>query len=182
MVVPFIDLLFKFKFRRRKEGLAGGKKVSLFDKLHDKKAGTPIGGGILLITVITFLFAILFPSLASLGINIRSSFPLGPELLVVFFTFISFGLIGLLDDLIKIFGKPKPGKLGSVFGLTKVQKFGLQWFFAFIIAFFLYQLLGIKILHIPFLLFFTSFLPSIFITSKFPSNFICSLKFTLTIV
>ncbi|MEJ2441429.1 MAG: hypothetical protein P8Y06_00710 [Patescibacteria group bacterium] len=53
LVVPFIDLLYKVNLLRRKEGSERGRK-SLFDKLHDKKAGTPIGGGVLIILVVTF--------------------------------------------------------------------------------------------------------------------------------
>ncbi len=151
LVIPFIDLLYKFKMLRRKEGDFRGKKESLFDKLHDKKAGTPIGGGILLITVVSVMFPFLFSFISNMGVFIHTSFKLNYELLVIFFTFLGFGAIGLLDDLVKIFGKPKPNIYGSVFGLSKTQKFGLQWILAFAISFMLYFLLGIQILHIPIL-------------------------------
>jgi phospho-N-acetylmuramoyl-pentapeptide-transferase len=68
---------------------------------------------------------------------------------LIFFTFISFGVLGLIDDLVKIFGKPKKGLFGAVYGLTRFQKFALQWVLGGIIGFFIYQYLGIKILHIP---------------------------------
>lgn len=148
LVVPFIDLLYKIKLTRRKES-AGVNKKSLFDKLHDKKAGTPIGGGILLIVVVSVLFALIFPLIIYLGVFIQSSFKLNNELVIIFFTFISFGLLGLVDDVIKIFGKPKEGALGAVIGMTKGQKFGLQLVLAFSAATLLYSLLGIHILHIP---------------------------------
>ena len=50
LVVPFIDLLYKFRLIRRKEAPKKGK-IPLFDKLHDIKAGTPVGGGILIIAI-----------------------------------------------------------------------------------------------------------------------------------
>lgn len=151
LIVPFINLLYKIKLVRRKEGDVKGKKISLFDKLHDIKAGTPVGGGILLILVVTVLFLIIMPLVTRLGVFIKSSFDLNSELTVIFLTFISFGALGLVDDIKKIFGKPRAGALGAVYGLSKTQKFALQWFLALIIGFFIYQHLGIKILHIPLL-------------------------------
>jgi phospho-N-acetylmuramoyl-pentapeptide-transferase len=126
IVVPFINFLYALKLTRRKEAPKEGK-VPLFDKLHDIKAGTPIGGGILIILIVTSLFFILFPLASYLGIFIQTSYNLRSELIILFFTFLSFGLLGLLDDLIKIFGKPVKGALGLAFGLTRRQKFILQW-------------------------------------------------------
>lgn len=147
LVVPFIDLLFKLNLTRRIEG--SKKNKALFDKLHDIKAGTPIGGGILVVLVVVTLYALLIPLIRYMGVFIQTSFDLDNERIIIFFTFISFGLLGLLDDVVKIFGKPKPGKLGSVFGLTKQQKFALMFVLAFVDAFLLYWLLGIRIIHIP---------------------------------
>lgn len=147
VIVPFIDFLFKMKFTRRVEG--GKKSKSLFDKLHDKKAGTPTGGGILVVTVVSILFMLLMPFVGKAGITVQSSFAYNQELFIIIFTFISFGLLGLLDDVIKIFGKPEPGPLGNFIGMSKKKKFGLQWLLALFIAFYLYQFLGIQILHIP---------------------------------
>lgn len=149
LIVPFIDLLYKIKLVRRKEGSFKGKKESLFDKLHDKKAGTPIGGGILLIAIVTVLFSAIMPFASKLGVHVTSFFTLKYELLIIFLTFISFGLLGLLDDYVKIFGKPERGNLGSVFGLSKRTKFTLQWILAFGISFLMYRFLGAHSLHIP---------------------------------
>lgn len=148
LVVPFINLLYKLKMTRRKEG-GGGEKESLFDKLHDKKAGTPTGGGILLITIVTILFTIIFPIASYLGVYIKSSYNLQNELLVIFVTFILFAILGLLDDVIKIFGKPRPGTFGSWVGMGRSVKFGLQWVLALIVGGLLYFKLGIHILHLP---------------------------------
>jgi phospho-N-acetylmuramoyl-pentapeptide-transferase len=148
LVVPFINILYKLKITRKKEAPKNGK-IPLFDKLHDCKAGTPVGGGILIIAVVSVLFAVLFPIASKLGIFIESAFNLKNELIIIFFTFLSFGLLGLTDDLVKTFGRPAKGALGRVFGLTRKQKFLLQWILGFIIGYLIYKNLGVQILYIP---------------------------------
>jgi phospho-N-acetylmuramoyl-pentapeptide-transferase len=148
LVIPFINLLYKIKLTRRVEGI--GKKKELFDRLHDIKAGTPIGGGVLVTSIVCILFVFIFQIISHLGVYIHSSFSLKNELFIIFFTFTSFGLLGLLDDFVKTFGKPRPGRLGAIFGLTRKQKFTLQCILALISAAFLYKILGIHILHLPF--------------------------------
>ncbi len=148
LVVPFIDLLYKLNLTRRKQAPKKGK-IPLFDKLHDAKAGTPVGGGVLLILVVSLIFALLFPFASRMGVFVRSSFDFKTELFIIFFTFISFGILGLSDDLMKMFGKPKKGKIGLLFGLTGKQKFVLQWALALVVGYILHYNLGIEILYIP---------------------------------
>lgn len=148
LIVPFINLLYKLKLTRKKEAPTKGK-IPLFDKLHDKKAGTPVGGGILLIVVVTTLFYLLFPFSSHMGVYIRSSYNFRKELFTIFFTFVSFGILGLSDDLMKMFGKPKPGIAGFWFGMTRKTKFIIQWVLAIIVGYVLYHDLGIQFLHIP---------------------------------
>ncbi|MFC1625566.1 phospho-N-acetylmuramoyl-pentapeptide-transferase [Patescibacteria group bacterium] len=148
VIVPYIDLLYKLKLTRRKEAPKKGK-VPLFDKLHDIKAGTPVGGGVLIISVVSMLFAIIFPLASHLGIFVQTSYPLRYELFIIFFTFVSFGILGLSDDLIKIFGKPSKGLVGLWFGLRRRQKFLLQWILGLFIGYLIYDKLGIHILNIP---------------------------------
>ena len=148
LVVPFINILYRLRLTRRKEAPLTGK-IPLFDKLHDKKAGTPVGGGLLIIFIVSLLFVFLFPFASRMGVYIRSSHNFNIEIFIILFTFISFGFLGLYDDLTKIFGKPKTGALGLWFGLTRRNKFFLQWVLALIISYVLYIKLGIHILHIP---------------------------------
>ncbi len=150
IIVPFINILYKFKLTRRKQAPKTGD-VHIFDKLHDKKAGTPIGGGILIIAIVSLLFFLLFPFASHMGVYIRSAYDFRSELRVIFLTFLSFGAIGLSDDLVKIFGKPSKGRKLLHYGLTDKQKFILQWIFGGIIAYMLYSALGISIIYIPLL-------------------------------
>jgi phospho-N-acetylmuramoyl-pentapeptide-transferase len=148
LIIPFINILYRLKLTRRKEAPEKGK-VPLFDKLHDIKEGTPVGGGILIIAAVTLLFAISFPLASFLGLYVKSSFSLRSELFVIFFAFISFGILGLSDDILKVFHKPTQGVLGLWFGLRRRQKFVLQWIIAFILGYLIYHFLGIHIVNVP---------------------------------
>ena len=148
LVIPFINLLYKLEFTRRKEAPKKGK-VPLFDKLHDVKAGTPVGGGILLIAIVTLFFSIIFPFASHMGVLIRSAFSFKTEFWLILFTMLSFGFLGLLDDLMKIFGKPRSGVLGRVFGISGKTKFAIQWVLGLVIGYIIFNHLGVEIIHIP---------------------------------
>jgi len=150
LLVPFINLLYKLKLLRRKEAPKGGK-IPLFDKLHDKKAGTPIGGGLLMISVITITYLAMFPFANHMGIYIDSFYHLTTELFIIVFAFVSFGIVGFLDDYIKIFGKTTKGTLGLWVGLKRKHKLALQAILAATLSVLLYYNLGIHIVHIPLL-------------------------------
>jgi phospho-N-acetylmuramoyl-pentapeptide-transferase len=149
LVVPFIDLLYKLKFQRLKESAHKDNKDAnpLYFKLLKGKEGTPIGGGLLIIIVVTILYLILFPLLSSLGIYISSAYPIKDEINIIFFTFISFGLLGFYDDLIKFFGLTEKG----IRGLRLRHKFILQWILGFIVAFLLYNNLKVDFIYVPFI-------------------------------
>lgn len=147
LIVPFIDYLYKLKMTRKKE--AGKGKKFLFDKMHDIKAGTPVGGGNFIIFMTAFLFALVFPLSSRLGMFVQSSYDLRGELWVIFITFIGFGVLGLMDDLIKIYGKSEQGAMGMWVGMRRGPKFLLQVAIALIAASIMYFDLGISILHIP---------------------------------
>lgn len=147
LVVPFINLLYKIKFLRKvqKTTDAEGQRTRIFDKFHNIKAGTPVGGGFLIIATVFFLYLILFPLLSFMGTYISSGFQIKDELNILFFTFISFGFLGLYDDVMKFFGFEKTG----VFGLRIRHKFIIQWILALIISSLMYFNLKIDIINVP---------------------------------
>ena len=143
LMVPFINWMFKLKFVRGKETEEVRKNASAnfykIREMHAEKAGVLLtGGGIPIIFVVSILF-LLLPKLVSF-------YPLMPELLVLFFTFISFGFLGLYDDIIKVFGFKKTG----FFGLRMRHKFIIQWMLALASAAILYFGLKIDFIYIPF--------------------------------
>lgn len=147
-IIPFINFLYRLKFTRKVEAPKGGR-APLFDRLHDWKAGTPVGGGLLIIAVVSLLYAILFPILQYLGVYITAVYPLRDEVNIIFFSFISFGLLGLYDDLMKFFGKTEKGVLGLKFGIPVRAKFFIQLILGLTIASMLYFNLKIDLIHVP---------------------------------
>lgn len=149
LVIPYINLLYRLKFQRQKQATLDfqNKKTPIFDKFHTGKTGTPVGGGLLIIVTVSILFAVLFPILQSSGIFISTNYHLIDELTIIFFTFISFGVLGLYDDILKFFNFEKTG----FFGLKMKHKLLLQLFLAVLISSFIYFKLGINFIYIPFL-------------------------------
>jgi phospho-N-acetylmuramoyl-pentapeptide-transferase len=84
-----------------------------------------------------------------MGVYIQSSYNLKIELFLIYFTFISFGLLGLSDDILKIIGKPQPGLTGVWWGLKRKHKIILQLGLSLFVGYIMYSKLGIQILHIP---------------------------------
>ncbi len=148
LVVPFINLLYKLKFQRQKQKTLDfqNKTTKIFDKFHTKKSGTPVGGGLLIIGAVCLLFLIIFPLLKLSNYFISSNYQIGQELTVIFFTFISFGLLGLYDDILKFFNFQKTG----FFGLRMKHKLLLQALLATTTSLLIYYNLGIDFLYIPF--------------------------------
>jgi len=149
LVVPFINLLYKLKFQRQLQSTTDfqNKKTPIFDKFHNLKTGTPVGGGLLIIISVCILFIILFPILKFSKIFISSNYQINRELEIIFFTFISFGILGLYDDIYKFFGFKKTG----FFGLKLTHKLILQILLSVIISFLIYFRLGIDFIYIPFI-------------------------------
>lgn len=149
LVVPFINLLYKLKFQRQKQNTLDfqNKKTPIFDKFHSQKSGTPVGGGLLIIFSVTVLFLSLFPLIKFSNIFISSNYRIDREIMVIFFTFISFGLLGLYDDILKFFGFQKTG----FFGLRMIHKLFLQLVLSLIISCFVVFELGVNFVYIPFL-------------------------------
>lgn len=139
LIVPFIDFLYRVKLRRQNQKTVDifNKPTPFFDKFNGWKVGTPFGGGLLIIIVVSVIF------LWSFGVlNIK----VNPwELFVILFTFIAFGLLGLWDDVKKLV---ESDNKHTLFGLRFRYKFLLQWAIAFVPAIILYKHLGYNFIFI----------------------------------
>ncbi len=149
LIIPFINLLFKLKFQRRRQVTKDflNQHTPIFDKFHSQKSGTPVGGGVLIIISVCCLFFFLFHLLKFSQIFISTNYQINLEIFIIFFTFISFGLIGLYDDVFKFFGFKKTG----FFGLRMRNKLLLQSLLALFISWLIYAGLKINFIYIPFL-------------------------------
>ncbi len=149
-LIPFINLLYKLKLQRQKQKTkdAFNLPTPIFDSFNKNKKGVPIGGGLLLIIITTILFLVSFPTLYYFWIPITSIYAnISAEIKVILFAFISFGLIGLYDDIKKVFF----GKKDNFFGLRLKHKMILQMIVSLIIGYWMYTEVKIEIIHIPFL-------------------------------
>ena len=105
-----------------------GQRISTYmDFAHREKEGTPTMGGLIFIfsTIIVMLF-LLFTGRVSFNSDLK----------IVFFVFVSYAIIGFLDDFLSI-------KHGKNEGLTVLQKFFLQLIVA-LVFFYLYMKNGGK--------------------------------------
>lgn len=151
LIVPFISYLYKKKLVKKEEKGEVRKlatpELAIIRAKHDLKAGTPTGLGVLLVLMILVLFGLLFPVvlLPKVNASLVSGFPIWWEVGIILLTFLGFGLIGLYDDVMKIFGFSRTG----FFGLRRWHKFGLQWAVALTVGGMMYWGLGIDMLHLP---------------------------------
>lgn len=149
LIVPFIDFLYKLKFQRAEQKTkdAFNKPTPIFDKFNHHKKGTPVGGGILLLATTVFVFLLFILMYWVLQKKILTNYPsIVNEMKILLFTFISFGLLGLYDDLNKIFMWHKDG----FFGLRMRHKAIIEAILAVIISYWLFADLKIDIMHVPF--------------------------------
>lgn len=148
-LVPFINLLYKFKVQRQNQKTkdAFNLPTPIFDKLNKFKAGTPVGGGLLIITITSLLFFLSFPLLYYFWVPITSIYPnIGSELKILIFTFISFGLVGLFDDIRKVI-IPHGGE--TFFGLKLHYKLILEVILSLVVSYWLFSELKIGIINVP---------------------------------
>lgn len=147
LIVPFINLLYSLKFQRpgRQQVDFMGTINSVFNKLHKKKVGTPVGGGLLIIVATTVLFALVMGMLRLVGADVQSVYNYRQEINVIFATFILFGLLGLYDDIIKFFGKTT-----NLVGISWKFKFIVQVAIALGLGWYMYSNIGISIINVPY--------------------------------
>ncbi|MBI3366727.1 hypothetical protein HY041_03815, partial [Candidatus Roizmanbacteria bacterium] len=149
LIVPFINFLYRINLQRasQKTKDAFNKPMPIFDRLHQHKSGTPVGGGILIVltTITVYVFFLLM--FWVLKKKIPSNFPaLVTEIKIILFSFISFSLLGLFDDLSKIF----LWKSTNFFGMRLRHKFIIEIILGLIISYWLFNDLKIQFIHIPF--------------------------------
>ena len=96
--------------------IKAGQRINIYVEAHKGKSGTPTMGGLIFIipTIITTIFLLLTDKI-EFSVN----------LLIVMFVFISYGLIGFLDDYLSI-------KRNQNKGLSQTQKLLLQFIVALI--------------------------------------------------
>jgi len=137
LLIPFIDFLYKMKFRRLKQKTVDmfNKPTPTFDKFNNWKAGTPFGGGILIILVVCTLT---FWTFGILDSNVKKW-----EIIAIMIAFIGFGALGFYDDLKKLVDGN-----GVFFGLRFRYKFIIQWILALIVASIMYFQLGYSFIFI----------------------------------
>ncbi len=147
--IPFIRLLYKWRFQRLRQRTrdAFNQRTPIFDRFHSSKAGTPVGGGALVIAVTVLLFPVVLLLMYYFWIPFTSVYPKASEIKILIFTFLSFGLLGLLDDMKKTFLWAKSG----FFGLRLRHKLTLEVILASLVGFWLTYDLKISIFYVPFI-------------------------------
>lgn len=139
LMVPFIDFLFFLK--RRIRGNLIKKDVSqtpIHDRLMEGDENTPSGGGILLILILLIL------SIFYVLLNPNEN---KTNIIILLFTLLSFGFLGLFDDIRWIISRRK----GKLLGLGRKKLLIIQLFISSIIATMLYFMGNLNNLYIPFL-------------------------------
>ena len=137
LIIPFIDLLFFLKKRFEKSTTQKTESnTPIHDTLMKADEGTPSGGGILLILVL-----IIISLIAAWWIPLIELTPLK----ILLFTLLSFGGLGLIDDIRWLTTKRK----GKLLGLGRKVLILIQSVLALIIAALLYFNLGINNINIP---------------------------------
>lgn len=147
VVVPFIDLLYRVKFFKKKTAITSDKTDAASAHIRSK-ARTPEGGGLLIIIVTSLLFTAILPLFKFVGIGITHNYPIREELNIIFFTFLSYGILGLYDDVVKYFELDRD--LGYA-GLKTRNKFIIQAILGTTIGSLMYFNLHLSIINIPFI-------------------------------
>ena len=148
LYIPFIQLLYRWRFQRLRQKTrdAFDQRTPIFDKFHKNKAGTPVGGGLLIIAITTILFPLVLLLMKYFWIPITAVYPMRSEIKIILFSFVSFGLLGLLDDVKKTFVWANTG----FFGLRLRHKLLLEVLLAVVVSFWMVHELKIDIFYIPF--------------------------------
>lgn len=135
-MVPFIDLLFSLKRRFEKSRKEEKKsETPIHDRLMKGDIGTPSGAGILLILILVVL---------SISYSFFIQLVDKVSLLILIVTLLSFGSLGLIDDIKFILTR----RYGKFLGLGRKKMLLIQIVFSLIISSMLYFWGGLNNLYI----------------------------------
>ncbi len=153
LIIPWgITILQNLKFGKqiRSEWLIG--KATEFARMHEGKRWTPTMGGIFIIATVSILILLsvflqpLTPWLREVfHFEINHSLWVREETYIVFFTLISVGIIGFVDDYLNI------REIGKTKWLSARVKVISLIIFGFIGAYWFYFKLGYNAVHVPFI-------------------------------
>ena len=141
---PFLThFLYRFKLGK---GIRDAKAAPIFAAMHQKKAGTPTMGGILvwgttLVLILVFFYLAKFFGGKFIGLNFLSR----SETLLPLGALIASAVVGLIDDLFDIW---RMGKNGG--GLRMRHRFIIYGLIAVVGAWWFYYKLDWTILYLPF--------------------------------
>ncbi len=138
-LLPYIDLLFFLRAKKISSSEVVSNKRSdtpIHDALMKKDFTTPVGGGLLLIPIV-LLLTVLFFSISHKKISW--------EIFIIFFTMITFGCLGLIDDLKHIYSNT----LGKFKGLSPKTILLFQIVFSLSVALMLFFKIGLDNIYIP---------------------------------
>ncbi len=126
----FFRFLVKYNLRQEiREHTMDGKEATIFRELHQKKSGTPTGGGILIWGSVLVVI-LLSRFLSYIGILDQSLFQRS-EVYLPLFTLVFMGILGAIDDLwnARGHGKKKGIEAGpKMFFLLLFATLGAAWF------------------------------------------------------
>lgn len=143
LIAPhFIKLLHKYKIGKKlREVSSSGDKAVIFQELHQKKAGTPTMGGVLIWG--SALLVMILSSLSSAAGITEHSLINRKETWLPLFTLITTAILGAIDDYLNI------KEMGKSKGLNIKPKFLLLTVFAALGAWWFHFRLGYDQIHIP---------------------------------
>lgn len=150
LIVPFINLLYRIKFQRanQKTKDAFNKPTPIFDKFHQHKSGTPVGGGILIVLLTSVMFLLSMWIFTLMDMEIVTNYPdIFSEVKILLVTFLSFALLGIYDDLYKILFISRT----KFFGIRLRHKLILEIILGLLIGYWIYADLQVQIINVPFM-------------------------------
>lgn len=135
-MVPFIDFLYYLKRKFEKpESKSSKSETPIHDQLMKADIKTPSGGGILIIIILLIL---------SIGYGLINAPVDRISLLILIFTLISFGLLGMVDDVRLLVTK----RTGKFLGLGRKKMLLVQLILALLIAGMLHSVAGLNNIYI----------------------------------